>query len=108
MTPTDLMTGLDPACVAYGPLIAAVVAILKRLGFVGRVIARNAKAIATVASAVLGLVTAGAIPVNTAQWAAFGACVAIVLSGAIATHEVAMDPLAKKLGLADPKGPKGP
>lgn len=93
---------MNDACITYGPLIAVVVATLKRIPWLGGMIARNAKLVAMLASTVLSLVTAGAIPVSAAQWATFAACVGTVFAGSVATHEV-IDPLGKSLGLSDPK-----
>ena len=95
------------ACVVYGPLVAAVVAALKRLGFVGRFLARHAPTVAAVASVVVTAVTVGALPVGQIAWQQFALCVAVTFAGAVATHEVVDANVGKKLGLTDPKGPKG-
>lgn len=93
------------ACVVYGPLVAVVVATLKRLGYVGRFIARNAKSIAAIASVVVTAATVGALPVGAAGWQAFGLCVAVTFAGGVTTHEV-LDHVGKGIGLKDPKGPQ--
>lgn len=97
------MNGMDPVCLAYGPLIAIVVGLLKRIPWLGGMLARNAKVVAALAASVTALISAGAIPANAAQWAAFGSCVAIAFSGAVATHEAALDPMGRALSLQDPK-----
>lgn len=93
---------MNEACIVYGPLIAIVVAALKRIPWLGGLFARNAKVVAFLASSVLSLVTSGAIPASAAQWAVFATCVGTVFAGSVATHEV-IDPLGKSLGLQDPK-----
>lgn len=98
---------LAQACVVWGPVVAATVAALKRLGYVGRFIARNAKAIAAIASVVVTAVTAGVLPVGVDAWQQFGLCVAITFAGGVATHEM-LDHVGKGLGMPDPKHPKDP
>lgn len=91
------------ACVIYGPAVALVVAALKRMGIVGRFIAKSPKLVATVGSGLLAAAHLGAIPQDAAAWQQIALCAALTLSGAIGTHEVALDPLAKLLGLPDIK-----
>jgi len=96
---------MTEACVAYGPLVAVVVATLKRIPWIGARLARNAKVVAVLASALASLAAAGTVPQSAAEWAAFATCVATVFAGAVATHEVALDPLAKALGVSSAKNP---
>ena len=101
------METIGRACVIYGPLVAAVVAALKRLGFVGRFLARHAQSVAAIASVAVTAVTVGVFPVGQVAWQQFALCVAVTFAGAVATHEVVDANVGKKLGLTDPKGPKG-
>lgn len=96
---------MTEACVAYGPLVAVVVAALKRIPWLGSLLARNAKFVAVLASAFASLAASGTVPQSAADWAAFATCVATVFAGAVATHEVALDPLAKAFNLPDAKNP---
>ena len=100
---TEPMDTLRDACLIYGPLVAAIVAVLKRLGIVGRFIARHAKMVALLGGAIVTAATMGAIPVTATQWATVAACVLVTFAGSVATHEVALDPAAKLLGMPDPK-----
>lgn len=97
------MDTLRDACLVYGPLVAGIVAVLKRMGPVGRFIAWHSKTVALIGGAIATVATMGAIPVNATQWATVAACVLVTFAGSVATHEVALDPMAKALGMRDPK-----
>ena len=90
-------------CIAYGPLVAVVVATLKRIPWLGAAIARNPKLVAMIASGLTIAITGGVVPASSAQWLTFAQCVAAAFAGAVGMHEVALDPLAKLTGLAASK-----
>lgn len=87
------MSPLD-SCLAYAPLIALAVAVLKKLPWIGQAVARNAKLTASTLSL---LSVATAMLPHTAgfggvDWVAFGSCVVVQFAGAVATHEVVIAP----------------
>lgn len=100
MIDTDALT---QACVVYGPAVGLGVAMLKRLGFVGRLIARNPKLVAGALSVASVALTSGLGALTSGSLAGYAACVAAIFAGAVTTHEVALDPLAKSLNLLDVK-----
>lgn len=81
----------NDVCIVYGMFISMAVTILKRIPFVGK----NPKVVATVLSilvAASGLIHGGGVSLETVK--ALVVCVIAQLSGAIATHEVAIKPIA--------------
>lgn len=95
------MNNNPASCAAYGAVVAILVAILKKLPWLGDAVARNPKVIASLVSA-LGLfalvhptTAAGAI-----DWTALGICTVQTFAAAVATHEVVLDPVARAAGLA--------
>ncbi len=87
-------------CLVYGPVIAAAVALLKRLPWIGAAIARNPKLVAGLVAVLANGASLGIIPVSAAQWTQLAACVATSFAGAVATHEAVLDPASKAIGIA--------
>lgn len=97
---------LAQSCLVYGPAVGAGVAVLKRMGFVGRFIARNPKLVAGVLSGLAIVATTGLSVIASGSLAGYAICVAATFAGAVTTHEVVLDPAAKALGMPDPKRPE--
>jgi hypothetical protein len=83
-------------CILFGPLIGVAVQILKRIPFVGK----NPKVVAAVLSIVATLLGTGAA--WKTNLSAIILCVVTTLSGAIATHEIAVKPAVKWLSPPPP------
>lgn len=77
-------------CILFGPLIGIAVQVLKRIPFVGK----NPKIVAAVLSIVATLIGAGAPAGWRDSLQQIVQCVIATLSGAIATHEIALKPVA--------------
>lgn len=80
----------NEVCIVYGVVISLAVTVLKRIPFVGK----NPKVVATVLSILVSASTlfSGGVTLDTIR--ALVVCVIAQLSGAIATHEVAIKPVA--------------
>jgi hypothetical protein len=84
-------------CVAYGPVIAILVAILKKLPWIGAAVARNPKVIATLVS-LLGMAgLAHFTQAGAVDWLTVARCTATAFASAVATHEVVIGPVTSAI-----------
>jgi len=81
-------------CAALGPVIALVVSLLKGVPVVGDLIARRAKLVAAIAAATAVFLSGAFDPTRPLQLLV---CVLEQLAGAIATYEIALKPLRRKV-----------
>lgn len=78
-------------CIAYAPLVAMAVALLKRIPFIGS----KPKTVALVLSGLAVMVPAFVKGTGTVE--ALIPCVLQLLAGTIATHEIVLKPVGKAL-----------
>lgn len=89
------MTAPDPSiCIAYAPIIAVAVSVLKRMPFFAKYPKFIAAFLATLAVAFPAFATGGAV--HTAQ---IVSCILETFAGSVATYEVAIKPVSSAFGL---------
>lgn len=95
----------DPTvCLAYAPILTIVVGLMKRIPFVKK----SPKVIASVIALAVGMWRAGHGDMPGFDFSVLAECVAVLLSGAVATHEIVVKPISDQLavGLMDPDVPR--
>lgn len=98
---------VDP-CLAYGPLLAVVLAILKRIPSLGALAARNPKVAAGCLAVLSAFAVGHGLNAGGVDWTQLALCAGQQYVGAVATHETVLDPVAKAVGVPSALPPATP